>query len=279
MKKVFIKISALSLTVMVLATSCKKTAGPAGATGATGATGPNLTGNLQGVVSLYDVSGAKMLSTTLQAGDSLVLTNNSTGAVLKTVTNANGDYLFSNISTGTYSITVSKPSNGTMAFGNVITQGIQFSGGGNADRNFALSVVPTTSVNFIASTDTSFTSNGAGNVAQNYVKVRGGVPVSAGGTTVILFASIPGASTVSSAVGNYSAAYTTTIAAGVNKFTINIPTANLYDLGFTTGNTVNFAAYILGGNTAASSYVDWTTGETVYTALSSTPMNISASVQ
>jgi len=272
MKKMFVKISALSIT-LVVAASCSKT-GPTGPSGATGATGPILTGNMQGTVALYDVSGAKQLSPTLLGGDTVVLTNSSNGTTWKTVTNASGDYLFSNITSGTYSTTVTKP-----LYGKVVTQGIQFVGGGNSDRNYALSVVPTTSVSSLVIDDSTFTTNGAGNVAQNYVKIRGNVPVSAGETTVIIFVSMPGANSTSSTVGNYSSTYTTTIAPGVNKFTIEIPNANLYDLGFISGNMAYFAAYIIGGTTSASSYVDWTTGQTVYTALSSTPVNTSIQVQ
>jgi carboxypeptidase family protein len=268
MKKVFIKISVLSIA-LVIAASCTKTT-TAGPTGATGAAGPSLTGNMQGTVTLYDVSGAKQLSPTLLGGDTVVLTNSSSGTVWKTVTNASGDYLFSNISSGTYSTTVSKT-----GYGSVVTQGIQFVGGGNSDRNYALSVVPATNVSWLIANDTTYTSTGV-----NYMKLRGAVPTSTSETTVIVFVSIPGTGSTSSTVGNFSTTYTTTIAAGTNKFTIEIPIASLYDLGFTSGNTATayFASYIIGGTTSASSYVDWTTGQTVYTALSSTPATSNSTV-
>jgi len=269
MKKVFIKISVLSIALTV-ATSCKK--GDTGPGGPSGPAGPSLTGNTQGVVNLYDVSGAKQLSATLQAGDSVILTNSSTNAVLKTVTSATGAYSFNNLSTGTYNMTVSKP-----GYGKVITQGIQILGGGNTDRNFSLSLIPSTNVTSTAISDTALV-NGAGGTPENYVRIRGYVPVSTSETTVIIFVSVVGGGSASSAVGNYSTTYTTTIAPGVTKFTVNIPISNLYDLGFATGNTVSFAEYIIGGTTSASSYVDWTTGQTVYTALSSTPMNTAIAI-
>ncbi|MFI5140907.1 MAG: carboxypeptidase-like regulatory domain-containing protein [Bacteroidia bacterium] len=282
MKKTFIKISALSIALIVAA-SCSKTgstgpAGANGATGATGATGPVLTGNMQGVVFLYDVSGAKILSASTQAGDSVIITNTSSGSIMKTVTNSTGAYSFSNLTTGTYSMTVSKPT-----YGSVIAQGIQFSGGGTANRNFALSMIPIAGVTSAVAGDTSYYSGtgSASGVSENYVKIRGYAPALAGGGTVIVFASIPGASTVSNVPGNFSASYTTTLAPGVSSFKITIPTANLYDLGFASGGTatVSFAAYVIGANTSASSYADWTTGQTVYTALSGSPVIVSAMVQ
>ncbi|HXU26121.1 MAG TPA: carboxypeptidase-like regulatory domain-containing protein, partial [Bacteroidia bacterium] len=223
MKKIFVKTSML-LVVLTVAISCSKnaTTGPAGATGPTG---PNLSGNLQGVVSLYDVSGAKQQSTTILAGDSLVLTNNSSGAVLKTATSTTGSYTFTNISTGTYSMTISRA-----GYGTVLSKGIQFTGGGNADRNFALSVVPTTSVSSATAVDTTIA--GAGGVSENYIKVRGYVPVSSSETTVMVFVSVSYLSFVNSTPGNFSATYTATVAPGVTSYKINIPTANLYDLGF-----------------------------------------------
>ncbi|HXD91582.1 MAG TPA: carboxypeptidase-like regulatory domain-containing protein [Bacteroidia bacterium] len=274
MKKVFIKISALSIA-LVVAASCSKT-GTTGPAGATGPAGPSLTGNTQGVVSLYDVGGSKQLSATLQAGDSLIITNSSTNAVMKTVTSSTGAFAFNNLNTGTYNITVSKP-----GYGKVMSQGVQILGGGSTDRNFALSVIPTTTITAAVANDTTYIGGGAGTptVAVNYVKTRGYVPVSTSETTVMVFVSMPGVSSTNSTVGNWSANYTATVAPGSTKFSISIPTSSLYDLGFVSGNTVYFAAYIIGGNTGASSYVDWTTGQTVYTALSSTPINLSAPVQ
>ena len=275
MKKVFIKMSVLSIA-LVVAASCTKTgpAGPAGATGATGATGPILTGNMQGSVILYDVNGSKILPGGAHGvqGASVVITNNSTGTSTIVATDGSGAYAIANLTTGTYSMTASLPS-----YGSVVTQGIQFAGGGNANRNFALSVVPTTSVTSALTVDTNYAVGGAGNVAENYVKIRGYVPVSSGGSTVIVFVSTAGATSASST--NFSTTFTTTISPGTTGFKITIPTANLYDLGFTSGNTVYFAAYIVGSNTAASTYVDVNTGQTVYTALSATPLNLSALVQ
>ena len=277
MKKTFFKLTALSMAALFIS-SCTKT-GPAGANGANGATGssgPVLTGNMEGIVLLYDASGAKQLSPTLQAGDSVTITNSNTAVKLKTVTASNGSYTFNNLTTGTYSMTVSKP-----GYGTVLVQGVQFAGGGTANRDFELSVMPSNNVSSAQAVDTTVTSAGAGNTAENYIKVRGYVPVSNATTTVIIYTSIPGTSSVSNAIGNFSNYFTTTVNPGVSKFTLNIPTSTFYDLGFTNGgvSTAYFAVYILGGNTSASSYTDYTTGQTVFTAISSMPVNTSALVQ
>jgi hypothetical protein len=282
MKKVFIKISAVSISLMILATACTKTGatGPTGATGANGSAGPVLTGNLQGVVTLYNIDGTKMLPTTsnptLLAGDSIYLTNNSTGAVMSTITNSvTGGYMFSNISTGTYSLTIKKS-----LYGTVQNQDVQFAGGGNIDKNYELSLVPTTTVTSLTGVDTTITP--AGGTPQNYVRVRGYVPVSTLLTTVIVYISLPQNTYVNSTPGNFSYYYTTTVAASSTKlFSINIPTQSLYDLGFASGGASNvyFAAYIMGGNTSASEYVDLNSGLDVFTALSSAPATAAASVQ
>lgn len=258
--------------MLMLATSCKK--GDTGPAGASGPAGPNLSGSIQGVVSLYDVGGSKILSTTALAGDSIMLTNTSTGTTWKTVTSTTGSYTFANINTGTYNMTVSKPT-----YGSVITQGIQFVGGGNADRNFALAIIPTVGVTSATAVDTSITTAGAGNVGENYIKVRGGVAATATGCTVIVFVSLPYLSFGSTAVGNYATTYTVAVAPGVNSYKINIPTADLHDLGFVTGGNAYFATCILSGTTSTSSYIDIPSGQTVYTAISSPAVVATTTVQ
>lgn len=282
MFKVFNKISVLSFSLMILATSCTKTGatgpnGIAGTNGSNGAPGPTLTGNIQGLISLYDVSGVKILPPTdTLSGDSIILTNVSSGAVIKTITGGNGTYTFTNVSTGTYSMVVNR-----QGYGRVLAYGSQFVGGGTIDKNFALSKIPTTNIITAVAKDTTFAVVGAGNVPEKYVRVRGSVPVSGSTTTVIIYVSQAANSFVDITPGNYSTYYTTTISPGVSKFNFYIPTSNLYDLGFPSGNVSNvyFAAYILSGNTNASTYTDWNTQQTVFTALSSTPINVNAPVQ
>jgi hypothetical protein len=96
---------------------------------------------------------------------------------------------------------------------------------------------------------------------------------------VIVFVSNAGGTNASGNVNNFSNYYTVAVSPGALTFKINIPTSDLYDLGFVSGNTVYFAAYLVGGNLNASSYADISTGKTVFTALSSTPVNTSALVQ
>ncbi len=281
MNKIFIKISALSisLSLMILAASCTKTGatGPNGAAGSNGAPGPTLTGNIQGLVSLYDVSGVKILSPTDSlSGDSVILTNVGSGAVMKTVTGSNGMYTFTNVSTGTYSMVVNR-----QGYGRVLVYGSQFVGGGTIDKNFALSKIPTTNILAAVAKDTTFAVVGAGNVPEKYIRVRGSVPVSGAVTTVIIYVSQAAATFVDSIPPNFSTYYTTTVSPGVSKFNFYIPTNNFYDLGFPSGGISHayFAAYILAGNTNASTYTDWSTQQTVFTALSSTPIYVNAPVQ
>ncbi len=260
MKKTIIKLSVLSIILM--ATSCKK--GDPGVTGATGSTGPNLSGNMQGFASHYDVSGSKMLNNL--GGDTIVLINNSNNAIMKTITDNTGKYMFSNIGTGNYSITTSKA-----GFGTLLTQDFQYVGGGTTYRNVAISEIPTTNVSGIVAVDTSFATS-ATNTSENYIKVRGNVAAASGGSEVIVFLSNPGSTSASNSVSNFSTYYTVAVTPGTLNFKINIPTADLYDLGFAAGNTIYFSAYMVGGNLNASSYTDLTTGKTVFTAISSTPV-------
>ncbi|MBS1646293.1 MAG: carboxypeptidase regulatory-like domain-containing protein [Bacteroidetes bacterium] len=274
MKKTF-KTIALSLLATALASSCSKTgpAGPAGPTGATGATGPNIAGNMEVAVNLYDLSGAKILSGL--SGDSLILTNNSTNAVMRAATDNTGRYNFTGLSTGNYNLMVS----GT-GYGSVLSQNIQFVGG-PMYKNVALSVVPTINVASAVAIDTVLTTtSGTTTVSTNYVKIRGYISApTSGGAQVIVFASNPGSTTASSSVSNYSGYFTATVTPGSSWFRIMVPTSNIYDLGYSSGNQVYFAAYVVGGNLGASSYVDQSTGKTVFNALSSAPVNTFATIQ
>ena len=276
MKKIIFKLSALS--IILIATSCKKgdtgPAGAAGTAGATGATGPSLSGSMEGFVSLYDAAGSKILSNL--KGDTLLLTNNSTNAVTKTTTDSTGKYMFANLTTGNYNLTTTK-----MGYGTLLAQNIQFVGGGNTYKNGALCQIPTTNVTSAQAVDTAIAATGSSttSTSENYIKVRGTLPAAVGGSEVIVFVSNVGGTSASGSVTNFSTYYTLAVAPGALTFKINIPTSDLYDLGFVTGNTVYFAAYLVGGNLNASSYVDLTTGKNVFTALSNAPINTSALVQ
>jgi hypothetical protein len=264
MKKVFIKtVVLLVIVLIIIVSSCKKSYSGhynhTPATGATGPAGPSLTGNLEGVLFLYDDGGNKILSATALTCDTIMLINNSSGAVLTTTTSSTGSYTFTGISTGTYSMTAMKH-----GYGTVNAYGIQFAGGGNDYKNFSLAQIPTNSVTTI-----SVSTSTAG------IIVTGTAPANVGlgslaTSDIIVYVSLPNNTSVSSVPSNYSVYSTCAINSSNTTFNCSFTTTNLNQLGFTSGNTVYFAAYVVGLN--GSSYTDPATGLTVFTALSSTPV-------
>ena len=136
MKKIFSKVVVLSILVIISAVSCKKHGNYTRGTPPAGPAGPSLTGNLEGVLFLYDDGGNKILSTAALTGDTIMLTNNSSGTVLTTTTSSTGTYTFTGITTGTYSMTVMK-----QGYGTVKAYGIEFAGGGTAYKNFNLALI------------------------------------------------------------------------------------------------------------------------------------------
>ena len=259
MKKVFSKVVVLSILVMMGAVACKKHGNYNHGTPAAGPAGPSLTGNLEGVLFLYDDGGNKILSAAALTGDTILLTNNSSGTVLTTTTSSTGTYTFTGITTGTYSMTVMK-----QGYGTVKAYGIEFAGGGTAYKNFSLAQIPTTNVVF-ATTFTS-TSTSAGNL----VNLNITVPASAEKTSVIMYVS--SSATVNGIIGNYLTSYTTSTPSSntAPTFTYGINNNTLNQLGLPSGSTVYFAVYIYGST--GSSYTDDLSGLPVYTALSSTPV-------
>lgn len=251
------------LTVLsMLVSSCKKPAnGPEGPAGPQGGNGPALTGNLKGYINHYDLSGAKVI--TDLANDSVYID----GTGKSTVTDANGLYTFPGISTGVYNITVKKPGS---TYGYTKIQNIEFAGNGDTYRNAAMSATPSNSVSTIMAYDTTIS-------AINYVRIRGTVPSAPRVQSIIVFVNTPGNTTVSSSVN--SSYYVFNVAPNSTTYSKNISTSDLYDLGFASGNTSYFAAYMVGGNTNASSYLDFTTNRTVFTALSAGSIFATAPVQ
>ena len=256
MNKVFIKMGILS-TVIMLSASCKK--GDTGATGASGGSAP-LTGNIEGLITLYDAGSVKQYGATVNTGDSITLINNSNGAVYKTTTSSTGTYTFANVTAGTYSFTASKP-----GYGPVKVFGFEFAGGGTAYRNLSLAQTPT--VNITSAVATTTVSSATPPV--NEVEVSGVIPASTENTYIITFVSMPSSTFVNGVFGNYSSYFTSSVSAGATTFNIYTPVTTLYNYGFTSGNTVYFASYIYAQN---SVYTDPLTGLNVYTALSSTPI-------
>ncbi len=254
-----------AIAVIISLSSCKKEAGPAGSTGAQGPGGPVLTGNLKGYINHYDASGAKLTSGL--AGDTISIDGTTNFAV----TNASGMYSFTGLTTGIYNLTITRS-----GFGTTKIQSLQFTGGGDSYRNANISKIPTLNLATLMIYDTVI--NGVNNI-----HVRGHVTSSTDDQSVIIFIGIPGNTTVNSGVSNEISSYVVNVpvnAAGNNTLVkLNIPTAELYDLGYVSSNTVYFAAYTIGGNTNASAYTDLTTNKPIYTALGNTPLFANAPVQ
>ncbi len=260
MKTKFKLLAALAVTVAL--TSCKKPdAGPAGPTGSQGPGGPVLTGNLKGYITHYDVSGVKML--TNLSGDTVKIDGTSNIAV----TDANGMYVFNGLTTGNYNLTINKSS-----FGSTKVQSIPFAGGGDLYRNANLSRIPTTNV-------TSATAITATILSINNITVSGTITPQPFVQTVIIFVGNPGSTSVSGNSGSNITAYTQNVTPNATTFSKNIPTYEFYDLGYASGNVANFAAYMVGSNTNASTYVDITNNRTVYTAISAAPATASVMLQ
>ncbi len=251
-----------ALAVVMALSSCKKQAGPAGADGTQGPSGPALTGNLKGYITNYDVSGVKMLNNL--SGDTVKIDGTSTMAV----TDANGMYTFSGITTGNYNLSISKA-----GFGNTKIQNISFTGGTNdLYRNANISKTPTTNVTNVTAITTTL-------ATINNITISGSVTPQPYAQTVIIFVGNPGALSTSAASGNNINYYTLNVAANNTSFTKNIPTYEFYDVNYASGNTAYFAVYMIGANTNASSYIDFTNNRAVFTAISSTPANASVVLQ
>ena len=264
MKKIIILVSVFSLAIMI--ESCSKTGspGPAGTNGVQGNPGPVLTGNLKGYISQYDLSGAKIL--TNLAGDTVKMDGTSSFAI----TDANGLYTFSNINTGSYNLTVTKP-----GFGLNKIQSIPFTGGSVDEyRSVGISKTPTINVNNFTASDTIVGGS-------NSIKLRVYVTSALYAQTAVIFVGNPGASSVTATSGSNSTYYTINVNPNATSATKIIATTDLYDAGYTAGGvaTAFFAAYLVGGNTAASSYIDQTNNRTVFTAISPAPLLASAFVQ
>ena len=250
MKKIYL-FAALAV-VMASLSNCKKTAdaGPAGATGTQGPPGPLLMGNLEGYISLWDQYGARIL--TGQAGDTVSLI----GTPTRVVTDSTGKYVIPNLTTGTYSLAISKA-----GYGNTMLQNIQLAGGGNTLANARISQPSTTPVPPLLDSIGATT----GNITV-YTTLPS--PSFLSRTFILYVGNMPG---VSANPATYLTFYTKVVNPGNNatRLSFTIPKTDLYDAGFTTGSTVYFAAYGIGASLTASAFTDYNNGgRTVFTALS-----------
>ncbi len=247
------KIQLAGMLLLALSLSnCKKddATGPAGAQGPAG---PSLTGNLKGYVSIYDQYGGKIL--TGQAGDTVSID----GTTKKAVTDTGGLYTFTGLSTGSYSLTITKP-----GFGTDKIQNIQFVGGSSDTyRDVKLSAPSTSNMASINDSIGPLTGN---------ITVYGAIPTDVQARTFIAF--VGDNAGVSSATSSYLVNYTKNVNAGAVKVLFVIPKSDLYDAGFAPGSTVYIAAYGVASLTA-SAYEDFSNGRTAYTSVSSTAATIS----
>ncbi len=263
MKAKILFINAVALIIGL--SSCKKEAGPTGATGSQGPSGPVLTGNLKGYINHYDLSGAKIATGLL--GDSVSID----GTTTVSVTDATGMFTFNGLTTGVYNLTVKRAGYGINKI-----QSVQFTGGGDTYRNANISKMPTTNVSTFMAYDTTIT---VSSIPINYVRVRGTIPAVPYVQSIIVFVGNPGSTTCNSSSAYQSSFYVINIGANATTYSRNIPTSDLYDLGYVSGNTVYGAAYTIGGNTNASSYSDLTNNRTIFTALGTSPSFANALVQ
>jgi hypothetical protein len=248
MRKIsYLMMIAITGCVVILA-GCSKT-GPAGPSGSTGAAGPALTGNLKGHIFQYDQYGGVIATGLAGIHDSI----NPTHVAM---TDSTGYYAFLGLGTGDYNFTVSKAGYGTN-----MVQGLQLIGGGDIYRDIKIAKIPNFNVTAVTATSNTTTGN---------IDFVGTVTTDTRARSAILY--LGNSSAVSAVPVTFSNSYTGTIKANVTTFTISVNVNDIHDLGINTGSTLYCALY--GASTtfaSASSYEDYATGHTVYTAISTTP--------
>ncbi len=254
MKK--LQLFGLLALITISFSNCKKTAdaGPAGATGAQGAPGPALMGNIKGFITTWDQYGARILAN--QAGDTVRIDGTNRWAI----TDSTGLYTLPGVITGTYNITVTKP-----GFGLNRLQYIQFVGGGDTYRDARISQPSTSNVTALADSSGAVTNN---------ITVYGTIPADSHVRSFIVY--VGNSASVSPNPTTYLIFNTKNVNANATKLSFTIPKSDLNDAGFVTGQTVYYAVFgINSGFNNASSFEDFTTGRTVFTAISNTPATTS----
>ncbi|MFI5148930.1 MAG: carboxypeptidase-like regulatory domain-containing protein [Bacteroidia bacterium] len=246
-KNAFSKLLAASLCIVFIS-SCTKN-GPAGPAGSPGAPGPSMTGNLKGHIYQYDQYGAVILPGLAGIHDSL---NPSHIAI----TDSNGYYAFSGLSTGTYNFVVSKT-----GYGNNMVQGLQLVGGGDIYRDIKIAQIPNFNIASVTVTNNTTTGN---------IDFVGNVTADTRGRSAILYLGKTGG--VTAAPATFANSYTANIRSAATTFTVSINPNDIHDLGIPTGSSVYCAFYGAATTFAtASSYQDYATGHTVFTAISTVP--------
>ncbi len=182
---------------------------------------------------------------------------------MRVVTDSTGKYVIPNLTTGTYSLAVNKS-----GFGNTMIQNIQFAGGGNDIVSARISQPSTTPVPPLLDSIGAITGN---------VTIYTTLPSASfqSRTFIIYLGNMPG---VSANPATYLTFYTKVVNPGNNatKLAFVIPKTDLYNQGFTTGQTLYVASYGVGAQLTASSFIDYNNeGRTVFTALSMPPATTS----
>ncbi len=247
MKKITLFTILLLVVLCVVEIGCKGDAGTTGPTGPTGPGGPSLMGNTSGLVSLIDTNGALP---TNKSG----ITVSVEGTSKTAVTDSTGHWIIDSLTTGVYTIDISKAT-----YGSTKIQNFQFIGGGTTYLgDLSLSEVP----NFQVSNLTYTTGT-------NYIDVSGTLTLGspqATGRNILLF--VGNTSNVSSTPANYLGVFNGFATGTSTTFTQRLTTANLTSLGIGTGSPAFIMAYSSSAVLASSSrYVDQTTGKFIYTSL------------
>lgn len=248
------RLVAILIASTAIFLSCNKT-GPVGPLGPQGDEGPSLSGNLRGYVNHYDVSGAKI--TTDLAGTVISID----GTARTATTDANGLYSLLGLTTGVYNLSIQPISvtygSVSASYGSVKVQSLQFIGGNDTYYDINLSIVPTGVVSTSIATITTPNITIAGTVS----------PATSFAQSVIVYVGAP-SSTVDVTSTNYMNYYTGSVAANGTTYAVTIPITELQYLGYQTGDTINFATYLIGNKLEASRYIDYSTNKTIYTAIS-----------
>jgi len=237
----------IALGTITFASSCSKN----GSTGPAGPPGPSYTGAISGHVDMYDQYGSKVLTSLTTAQLQL-----DGGTAISP--DATGYYYFESLKTVDYNMSASAP-----GYASTKTNNFQFLSD-TLNRDIKLSAIP----NFSPTAVASYAAIGApgDSVIINFTadtRVR----------EMILF--VNNSSAVSGQPANYLVVYAKAIPANATKVGIVIPASDLYGAGITSGSAIYLAAYgyVV---TDGSAYEDIATGKTVYNAVSTSPITVTA---
>ncbi len=242
---------------ILILSSCSKQEGPAGPQGPAGPAYNS--GSIFGFVSLYDQYGVKQ-ATPLKG---IKVTIDGTTAV--SLTDSTGKYMFSNLSSGTYNLSIADTVNASYAPSKVKSINLVL---GPSQHDIHLGQIPTFTLLSPTTVD-SLEKNKLDTV--NVVRIHGTVNIDTKAREFLVF--VGADSSVSSAPANYFSVYAAAIAANQTVFSTTIALTDLMSAGFTHGSTVYFMTYPAGVNYAsASEYEDLNTGRIMYNEVGPLPV-------